>query len=315
MNASLLQVEALNADILRLQSTGSDISTLEDARQTVVDGIAGIVPLRQTVRENGTISLMTTSGTNLIDGRAVQFDFDATPTITADMTLASGALGAVLLDGTAIGPATGIGRLDGGSLGAAFAMRDATLVDVQDGLDEIAADLIARFQDPNNDPSLNPGDLGILTDEGGTLDLSDIPGIAGRIALNPAVDPSLGGNVVLFRDGLNATVPGPVGNSTQLDRWILALAETRSDLPGSAERSASGRAVEFVAQVGATRLTAEEQLSFTAARWDTLHAAELANGVDTDLELQQLLRIEQAYAANARVIQTADFLMQRLMEL
>jgi flagellar hook-associated protein 1 FlgK len=33
------------------------------------------------------------------------------------------------------------------------------------------------------------------------------------------------------------------------------------------------------------------------------------------VELQTLLQIEQAYAANAKVIQTVDFMMQRLMEL
>lgn len=315
LNASLLQVEALNADILRLRSTNNDVSTLEDSRQRVVDQIAEIVPLRQTVRDDGTISLMTTNGTNLIDGRAVQFGFEPTPTITADMTLASGALGGITLDGIALDPATGVGRLDGGSLGAAFAMRDSTLVEVQNGLDEIAADLIARFQDPNNDASITPGDVGILTDEGGVLDLTDLAGVAGRIEINAAIDPNNGGNTTLLRDGLNAAAPGAVGDATQLDQWITALAEIRSDVPGSAARSASGRTAEFASQVGATRLSAEEQLSFTAARWDTLHEAELANGVDTDLELQNLLRIEQAYAANARVIQTADFLIQRLMEL
>ena len=43
--------------------------------------------------------------------------------------------------------------------------------------------------------------------------------------------------------------------------------------------------------------------------------SELAGGVDTDQELQKLLLIEQAYAANARVIQTADELIQLLIRL
>jgi flagellar hook-associated protein 1 FlgK len=51
------------------------------------------------------------------------------------------------------------------------------------------------------------------------------------------------------------------------------------------------------------------------ARQDALKTAELATGVDSDQELQNLLRIEQAYAANARVLQTIDAMMQRLMEL
>jgi len=62
------------------------------------------------------------------------------------------------------------------------------------------------------------------------------------------------------------------------------------------------------------RLYAEENLSFVVARQASLKTAELANGVDSDQELQNLLRIEQAYAANARVISAVDTMLQRLLE-
>ena len=38
-------------------------------------------------------------------------------------------------------------------------------------------------------------------------------------------------------------------------------------------------------------------------------------GVDTDQEMQTLLLVERAYAANARVIQTAQAMIDTLMEL
>lgn len=315
LNTALEQVAAMNEDITRLTGRGNDPSALIDARQNVVDQIAGIVPIREIPRDNGAIGLITTAGTTLLDGQPVAFDFTPTPTITADMTLASGALSGITRDGVPLDPATGIRGLDGGTLGAAFAMRDQTLLDVQETLDGIAVDLIARFQDPANDPTLNPGDVGVLTDQGGALDITDTVGLAGRIALNPAVDFNAGGDPTRLRDGFNAVASGPEGNTAQLNSWIAALAVPRTDLPGATAQSASGRAAAFTAQLGATRLTADEQLSFTAARWDTLREAELANGVDTDLELQMLLRIEQAYAANARVIQTVDFMLQRLTEI
>ncbi|WP_296422941.1 flagellar hook-associated protein FlgK [Yoonia sp.] len=315
LNNALLQVKALNTDISRINSVGNDASALIDARQKVVDQIAEIVPVREITRSNGSIGLMTTTGTTLLDGRAAQFGFQVTPTITADMTLVSGALSGITVDGVPLDPATGIGRLDGGSLGASFAMRDGTLVDVQAGLDGIAGDLIARFEDATTDPTLAPGDIGLLTDQGGPLNLADTVGLAGRITINAAIDPTQGGLLNLLRDGLNAVAPGPSGNASQIDRWITALGTSRADLPGTAARGAAGRVADFVADVGVTRLVAEEKLSFTAARWDMLHGAELANGVDTDIELQTLLRVEQAYAANAKVIQTVEFMMQRLMEI
>ena len=315
LNTALRQVDTLNSDILRIKGSGNDPSALLDARQRAVDQIAEIVPVREVARDNGTIELMMISGTSLLGSRPVEFGFQSTPTITADMTLASGALGAITLDGTALDATSGIGRLDGGSLGSSFALRDKTLVQAQESLDLIAADLVARFQDSNNDPSLMPGDLGLLTDQGGPLDLSDLPGLAGRIAVNASIVPEAGGDVNLLRDGLNATVSGPAGNATQINRWISALAEPRSDVPGSSAQSATGRISTYVSDIGSTRLLAQEQLSFTSARWETLREAELANGVNADAELQTLLQIEQAYAANAKVVQTVDFMMQRLMEL
>jgi flagellar hook-associated protein 1 FlgK len=42
---------------------------------------------------------------------------------------------------------------------------------------------------------------------------------------------------------------------------------------------------------------------------------ELSEGVDTDAELQKLLLIEQAYTANARVMQIADEMLKTLIGL
>lgn len=315
LNTGLRQVADLNTAILRVRTAGQDPSALLDARQRVIDDVATIVPLREVPRDNGTVALLTLGGATLLDGRAAQFGFARTPTITADMTLASGALSGLTLDNRALDPDNGIGQLDGGSLGAAFAMRDNILVAVQIGLDDIAADLITRFQDPAYDPTLSAGAPGLLTDAGASLDLSDLPGLAGRITLHAALDPSKGGDPALLRDGLFATAPGAVGDSSQLNRWIAALAQPRADHTGGDARSAAGHIADFSAQLGNKRLAAQEAVSFTTARWDSLRQAELAIGVNSDFELQMLLRVEQAYAANAKVMQTVNAMMQLLMEI
>jgi len=68
-------------------------------------------------------------------------------------------------------------------------------------------------------------------------------------------------------------------------------------------------------QLASLNLIADQELSFTSARWDTLNASVLADGVDTDYEMQMLLQIEQSYSANAKLIQTADRMLQTLMEI
>lgn len=313
LNSGLRQVADLNVDILRIMGSGNDPSALLDARQRLIDDIATIVPVRELPRADGTVGLMTVNGTTLLDLRPVQIGFLRTPVITADMTVASGALSGLTLNNVTVDP--GIGRLAGGSLGAHFTLRDQTMVGVQAGLDQIAADLMLRLSDRASDPTIPQGGAGLLTDGAGAFDPADLTGLAGRIAVNAAIDPAKGGAPALLRDGLFATTPGPLGNSDQLNRWIGALSEPKQNFAADSLQSAAGRIAGFTAQLGAKRLIAEESASFSMARWDNLRAAELANGVDTDFELQVLLRVEQAYAANSKVIQTVNFMMQQLMEI
>ena len=47
----------------------------------------------------------------------------------------------------------------------------------------------------------------------------------------------------------------------------------------------------------------------------TFATQEQAQGVDTDQELQKLLTIEQSYAANAKLIETIDQMIQSLLRI
>jgi flagellar hook-associated protein 1 FlgK len=61
------------------------------------------------------------------------------------------------------------------------------------------------------------------------------------------------------------------------------------------------------------RLTAESEASYAAARTNALTQLELSAGVDTDQEMQSLLLVEQAYTANAKVIQTIGQMIDTLL--
>jgi flagellar hook-associated protein 1 FlgK len=314
LNMSLAQVEQLNKDIMQSFNSGNDPSGLMDQRQQVIDTIAQIVPVRLLDRDGGQVALSTPSGQTLIDGKAKIFGFTENPVITSDMTLASGGLSGLTLDGDALDPA-GIGKMAGGTLGAAFQSRDEDLVAAQDGLDNIAADLITRLQSPSVDPSLVVGDAGLLTDAGAAYDTSNLSGLAGRISVNSAVDPAQGGTLTNLRDGINSTVAGVSGNASLIQAFSAALSSPTATGTDPTLKSAAGRASSFEADIGSQRLNYDAELSFSNARWSSLKEAEAAGGVDTDFEMQMLLRVEQAYAANARVVQTIDTLMQRLLEI
>lgn len=314
LNTALARVERLNADIAVSRMTGMDPSGLMDQRQTEIDRIAEIVPVRELDRQGGQVALITPSGATLLDGKAREFTFTANPVIVADMTLASGGLSGLSRGGTPLEP-DGIGALAGGTLGAAFQLRDVDLAAAQVGLDSVAADLIERFQSPIVDPTLTMGDPGLLTNNGAAIDPLNMVGLAGRISVNAAIDPAQGGEITRLRDGLNATGLGPSGNADLLDGLRSALAAPRLIGSNPSPQSAGGLAASLEADIGNLRLNYESELGFESARWSSFREAEAAGGVDSDYEMQMLLRVEQAYAANARVIQTIESMMRTLMEI
>jgi flagellar hook-associated protein 1 FlgK len=72
---------------------------------------------------------------------------------------------------------------------------------------------------------------------------------------------------------------------------------------------------DYISTVSTQRLSAESETSFSQGKVDSLVMVELSEGVDTDAELQKLLLIEQAYTANARVMQIADEMLKTLIGL
>ena len=315
LNAGLAQVEEFNTSIANALARGDDPSALYDARQRAVDDIATIVPLRPMERANGKLALMTTGGVVLLDDRRAEVGFVQRPVVTEDMTYANGLLAGLTVDGRAVSLADGYGKLDGGTLGAALEMRDLILPGHLDQLDLRAADLMRRFEDSGVDPTWIVGTPGLFTDNGGPYVAADQLGLAGRLSVNVAVDPDQGGALWRLRDGTAAATPGPAGNSEGLASWRSALSASQPLLPGGLGRSAFGHAADLVAQGSTGRVAAEDAQALSAARHQILRQSELSRGVDTDIEMQTLLLAEQAYEANAKMIQTLDQLMQTLLEI
>ncbi|WP_038076198.1 flagellar hook-associated protein FlgK [Thioclava pacifica] len=317
LNESLAQIDELNATILSERASGHDANALLDQRQALVDQVSQIVPVRQVARENDQIALFTTGGAVLLEGNPAQIGFTPTGIITADMTQDTGALSGLTLNGMAISSADDR-VMGGGTLGALFAIRDEIAPEAQSQIDAYARDLITRFSDPAVDPTLPLGAPGLFTENGGPLDPLNEIGLASRIKINGLADPAQGGALWRLRDGLGSTAPGPVGNSEQIS--ALADALRQETLPASGDfgpslRSSSGLAADMLSRVSSARQSAQSRETFASTRHETLNTMALSEGVDTDQEMQNLLRVEELYAANARVIQTVDALIQQLLEL
>jgi flagellar hook-associated protein 1 FlgK len=318
LNRGLEEVRDLNAQILRLGSASRDASALADQRQRAIDQIAAIVPLREFQRDNGTVALYTTTGAALLDGRAATIGFTRTPTITPDMTLASGALSGLTIDGKPVRTEGAFAPFAGGSLAAAFTIRDDLAITAQARVDGLAREIVTRFQDPAVDPTVAPGAAGLFTDGTAAFVPANEAGLAARLGVNALADPARGGDLWRLRSGLGAAAPGPAGDAALLTSLASATSAVRAPvsiaLPATGA-SLAGLAAELQSLTSRDGLTAETELGFATARQETFAALEKRGGVDTDQEMQKLLLIEQIYAANARVITTIDSLINRLLEI
>lgn len=318
LNSDLTEVARLNRQIIVERANGRDSASLEDARQLVIDRISSIVPVREMPRENGRIALFTTGGLSLLDGKTpTKFGFAPTGRLTPDIDQSSALLGQLTIDGEAAS-ATQLSLLSGGSLSAQFSLRDTLGVDAQAKVDSIARELHDRFADQSLDPTIAAAASGLFTDGSGSFDPANERGLSARLRVNAAVDPAQGGALWRIRDGIYAGSQGDVGDSGLIND--LAQAMTKN-APYSSSAALGGEggigalASNVLSYASTARLAAETQRTHDTSLQSSLQNALYADGVDSDRELQMLLQIETAYAANAKVIKAIDEMLDNILRI
>jgi flagellar hook-associated protein 1 FlgK len=319
VNDAMRRIEVLNREIEATASAGRDATSLEDERQRQVDRVNRIVPIRATPQTGGGALLTSAGGAVLMEGQSFPLTF--TPVAVGDASSPLGGLTQLGRDVTPPASAT----LGGGSLEALFRARDELAPQTAAELDALAADLVGRFQELDgwtNDPGATgaPTLTGLFTDAGAPFDpATSDAGLAGRIRLNAGFDPEAGGDPAKLMDGDLAggllRMTGPT-YATAL-RQAMAATRTQGAAIGAAGPLGALDAVtEVSARIEAEAALADDEAAFSLGTAGALRDAELeGQAVDTDAELSNLLAIERAYAANARVLQAADDMLQRLLEI
>ncbi len=315
VNNALSRIEDLNTQLAGTPPNTNKASALIDERQRQLDTIAEHLPIQSVPRDSGTIDVITREGVFLLASNARTIEFSQSTVFGPGETLENGFLSGLSVDGTDITPgAQTFGAVSSGSLSALFQLRDHDLPQIAEQLDTLANNLIARVSDANIDPASTPGAAGIFVDNNAGIGAN----AAGRLSLNAAIDPTAGGDIFRLRDGLEATGLGPPGNNTILNNLLSAITSVEgineNGLQGAF--SSSGLAAHLSSIVGQSSVNQEAVQSSIIAQHSALAEAEQSEiGVDIDTQLQELLLVEQAYAANARVIEVANQLLNQLLEI
>lgn len=316
----------LDRQISQSEVGGATASALRDQRDQLLRELAGHVDFTTLERPDGSFAVYLGSGFPLVEGQnAAQLVAENTQPIPLTEP------GFVNLfferSGGRAGPITD--QIRGGSLAAHTALRDDRLPFYRGELDRLAFTLAARVNDVHllgaglDDASAR----NLFVDRTGTGPnppgdpLTQVTGAAGRLALNPDIvqNPR---HLAAGRPAAGAAAPGDNQNA-------LALAALQGDtglayyVQGDVLGAPSGQSGTlgsfFDALSGA--LGTEIRGAQRALRQSELLIAEVedriasVSGVSIDEETTQLIALQRAYQANARVISTVDEMLQDLLRM
>ena len=305
-NKAMSEIARINADIGRAVPGSATYATLLDRRAEQIDTLSSVMQIEVTYDSESRATVHSSGGQTLVmAGYVNALSFDR----------ATGVLTSGSEDVTPGVP--GKRGTDQGSLAGHVVIATQVAPQTQLELDEIARSLIEGFED--NDASLAPGQAGLFTDGGGPLGATVSSGLAGRISVNAGADPYRGGDLALLRDGLGATTPLGMSDSTQVLAW-LSFFDSPVAYDPAAGQGGSARLMDFTngvfsAQQG-RRVAAENALSSYVASSETYRANRLnARGVNIDTELQDLQLIGQAYNANSQALKVATEMIDTLLNM
>jgi flagellar hook-associated protein 1 FlgK len=141
--------------------------------------------------------------------------------------------------------------------------------------------------------------------------------LANRIAINDAVRPEAGGALWRIRDGMQAATQGPASDRTQISAFVSVLEEPQTFAAAAGLGSPvdmTSYAARMVADQQYVRVRAQDRMETLSAGAGAIEAARMsAQGVNLDEELQKLVSIEQAYAANSQVIRSLGEMLDTLL--
>ena len=304
LNTALYQLRDLNASGSGFTPGSLEAAQFDEKVDTILDQISGIVDTRIHRSSNGSISLYTVSGAALLEGRVVQ-DVTFNP---SDGTLMAG--------NQDITPfKDGVRGIQHGSLAGLSELKRETIPQFSQQLDEYARGLIQTFEEA--DASLASGEAGLFTDNGNAFDPANITGLASRLQINSKISSTGEAEVWRIRDGLGATSPGAGSETVQINAFLAGLDTSMNAATGTgipAEVTLRDFSAEMITSQAATRARAENDFNAAASAAEVVMSARRnSEGVNIDDEMQQLLLIEQSYAANSRVLTAVSEMIDTLI--
>jgi flagellar hook-associated protein 1 len=324
LNSTLGTIGSLSDQIISAQARGQSTADLQNQRNAAVTTLSQLVDVNVLTQPSGDL-LITTD-----DGSTLPIHGTANPIATSGANVQPGSfypgggIPPITLNGSDITSA-----LAGGQIGANLTLRDTTLPTDQAELDEFSQNLASRFDAQGLPLFTDPN--GAVPAGGGMPVQTGYVGFASNIQVNAAVqaDPSTA------RDGIpSANASGTAGFNTIirniLDYGLGADASAGAPQPASnttglgptgtlnapyvAPATLSGIAQAMVGAQSQDSANATSQLASEQTVQTTLQTKLTSEtGVSIDSEMSDMIQLQNAYGANAKVIAAVQSMWAQLI--
>jgi flagellar hook-associated protein 1 FlgK len=344
LNNALAAIGQLNSRIVTMRQAGQSTADLENQRNASVASLSKLINLQTVQQPDGSISLYTTAGLSLpaqagsTTGTSGPFSV-AGGNARAGAYYPGGGLPGITLNGTDV-----TSQMQGGQIGADITLRDTTLPTDQAELDEFSYGLSSQFAAQGL--TLFTDAAGNVPTGGGSPVQTGYVGFAATIQVNPAVTAAPN----LVRDGTTAIAgsatgasaftpndpaTGPAGFTTLISRVLNYTFGTQAQAgvsqpalntsglgasgtltaPFSSPQSLSDYATDLVSSQAQTSATTTGNLTIEQTMQTSLNARiSSVSGVNMDTEMSQMIGLQNAYSANARVIAAVQAMYQQLLQ-
>jgi flagellar hook-associated protein 1 FlgK len=322
LNTTLGTIGDLSDRIVEAKACGQSTADLENQRDAAVATLSQLVDVKVLQQPNGDVLVTTSAGLPLPIHNAVN------PLSTSDASAQPGAYYPATIPPIMLGGVDVTQQLQGGQIGANITLRDATLTTDQAELDEFAQNMASRF---------SANGLTLFTDPAGNVPTQSAPplpvqtnyvGFAAAIQVDPAVQqtPSLvrDGNPQVnlpptqysgFSDVINAVLNTTFGSNPALGTSTASLGPAGTlSAPYSAPSTLVGLAATMTAAQAQDSATTTNQLGTEQAVQTALSGTlSSQSGVDMDTEMSNMIALQNAYGANAKVVAAVQAMWTQLL--
>ena len=292
VNNSLTSLQDLNRQIGQKVAAQQSSADLRDQRDQLLLTINKNLSIGSFERTNSKITVSTAGGRLMLDDTRIPMSFVATSSLSAATNGQPVQLGGADITSSITARE--------GSIAGLLTLRDTVLPEFQVVLDDLA------FKVAGSLGTVNVGgtneDLNLFTDAAGAVPAAFTAGFSGTIRVRAALlttptdirDP---------QPGAGYTPLGAADNALPLA--VLSLFESQSALSQAAgvNNTMEGFSAALIGKVANQKADYDTQLTFQKVFRDGLRdRVENESGVNTDEELTELIRLEAAYGASARVL-------------